>query len=150
MPALFSNLAVNTILDTIAAQMNGGKVVLYSGVEPTTANSALAGNASLADIAFANPAFGASAVAGGFATITANPMTLDPSANTNGDAKFFRGLSSGGAVVIQGSVGTGNEDMQVASATITVGQTIGVSALAISMPVTAGKNFSAGFSSGFA
>jgi hypothetical protein len=153
MPALLSSLAVETILETIAARMNGGKIVLYSNAEPATADAALSSNTVLAEMAFGSPAFGEAVITSNARTITANPVTSDLIANATGEAVFFRGLMADNTVVLQGSVGISSADMLIVSTVINAGNQISLDSLEIAMgadpQAQTSRAFSGGFSDGF-
>ena len=99
-----TNLAANTAVDAMAALLNGGKLRIYDGAQPATADTAVGAQVLLAELTFANPAFGAG-VAG---VATANAITGDPTADATGDANWFRALKSDGVTVVyDGTVGAG-------------------------------------------
>lgn len=102
----YSNAAVNAEADALAAQFNGGKMRIYDGAQPATADTAITTQTLLAELTYANPAFGA-AVAG---LITANAITTDVDADATGIAAWFRAVTSGGATIMDGTVGLAATD----------------------------------------
>lgn len=120
-----SNIAVNVQADALGALLNNGYLRLYSGSQPATADTALAGNTLLAELRFGATAFGA-AVGG---LLTANAISADTSADNTGTASFFRALKSDGStVVMDGTVGTATANMIIASTAISAAQTVSCSA----------------------
>lgn len=120
----FSNAAVNAKVDAQAALLNSGFLDLYDGSQPATADTAIGAQVKLARLTFGNPAFGA-AVAG---VATANAITQDSSADATGTASWFRALTSGGAAVMDGTVGTSGANLNVNSVAISAGAAVQVSA----------------------
>jgi hypothetical protein len=58
-PMKTSKAASQTMLNALTAPMAGGSLVIYSGAEPASVDTALAGNTVLATFAFNSPAFSA-------------------------------------------------------------------------------------------
>lgn len=118
----------NSRLDQINAAVGASSVVeLYGGTPPANVGTALSGNTLLAELACSATAF--SAASGG--TLTANAVSNDASANNAGTATFFRHRTSGGAAVLQGTVGTSGADLNLNVSTITAGQTVAISSYVI-------------------
>jgi hypothetical protein len=104
----FSNAAVNAEADALAALFNGGKLRIYDGAQPATADTALGAQVKLAELTFANPAFAAAAAG----LLTANAITTDVDAAATGTASWFRAVKSDGVTVIMdGSVGLAASDL---------------------------------------
>lgn len=120
----------NAMLDTLAARCNSGKLRIYSGTPPATADTALSGNTLLAELTMNATAFpGASS-----GTITANAITADSSADATGTATFFRIFESDGTTVVyQGTVGTSGSDLNLNSTSINAGVQVQVTSLALSL-----------------
>lgn len=120
-----SNAAASAAADTVLALLDGGYLRIYSGVQPATADTALAAQVLLAELLFGSPAFGA-AVAG---VATANAITADAAANATGTATWFRALQSNGTtVVFDGSVGTSAAaNLALNSVAIALGAAVSVS-----------------------
>ena len=96
-----ANVAVNAEADALTALLPGGKVNIYSGTQPATADTALASNTLLAAPTLGTPAFPA-AVAG---VLTANAITA-ATAGATGKATFARTFKSDGTTaVVDQSVG---------------------------------------------
>src|SRR5215216_7185714 len=100
------NAAADAVVDLVDVG-GAGSLRIYSGTMPTDANTALSGNTLLAQLTMSATAFG-SAAAG---VATAAAITQDSSADATGTATFFRILSGGATVVMQGSAGTATTDL---------------------------------------
>jgi len=123
-----SNVAANAACDAMAALANAGKLRIYSGSQPTDADTALSGQTLLAELTMGNPAFNA-AVAG---VATATAITSDPSADATGTATWFRLLQSDGTTVISdGSAGTSSADLILATTSIVAAAVIAVTAFTL-------------------
>lgn len=114
-----ADLAANTEANALAPLMNGGTINIYSGAQPATANTALSGNTLLVTFTFGATAFGAAS--GG--VITANAIASGTAVAT-GTATFARILQSGGATVMDTSVGLTGAGINLASLTIVEGTLI--------------------------
>lgn len=108
----------------MARQLDNGYLRIYSGTQPTNADTALSGNTLLAELRF--NATSAPAASGG--VLTFNAFTADSSADATGTAAFFRALQSNGtSVAFDGTVGTGTHDLVVNSTAIQAGAAVSVS-----------------------
>lgn len=117
-----SNLAVNTEADALAALANGGKLCIFDGTQPATANTAITTQVMLGRVTMGNPAFGA-AVNG---VLTANAMTPEE-ALAEGVAAWFRLYKSDGTTALwDGTVGTSDANLIMPSLIILSGYVIGV------------------------
>jgi hypothetical protein len=128
----FTDLAVNTKVDALAAQLNGGFLDIYDGTQPTTADTAIGAQVKLAHIGFNATAFGA----GSAGVATANAFTPDSSADATGTATWFRAYKANGTTpVMDGSVGTSGANLNLNSVAISAGAAVTVS----SFTLTEGK-----------
>lgn len=95
-----STTAAAAGLDAIKALANSGSIVYLSGVMPTTPETALSGNTTLATWTFASTAFGSDSLSGNFeqATASFSASTVTPAAN--GIVVFARVYKSDGTTVI--------------------------------------------------
>jgi hypothetical protein len=102
------------------------KIVLYDGTPPTDAGTALSGNAVLATLTMTT-AFAASTTNG---VLQVNSI---PSATvtTSGTASFFRVLKSDNTVVIQGSVGTSNSDLNLSTNILQANATVSITSFVL-------------------
>lgn len=99
-----------------------GKLRIYTGAQPATANDAATGTL-LAEVVLADPAF----TSGGTGV---NTLT-DPGPVTGqnaGVAGWFRVIDSDGNSVLDGSCGTSGADLVLSNTNIAVGQTVDISA----------------------
>lgn len=98
----FSTTALNAFLDTLNTVIgSGGKLRIYSGTKPATADAALSGNTVLAELALSSSPFGAA----GSHAITAAAITTDTVADATGTATFASFLTSGNVRVLDVTVG---------------------------------------------
>lgn len=118
-----SNAAVSAAADAVTALLNSGKLRIYDGSQPATANTAITTQNLLAELTFNSTAFGAAS--NGVAT--ANAITSDTSADATGTATWFRALKSDGTTpVFDGSVGTSSADLVLNSVAISSGAQVSI------------------------
>lgn len=121
-----SNTAANAAADAACALANSGKLRIFDGAQPATADTAITTQVLLAELTMNATAFGA-AVAG---VATANAITSDTSANNSGTASWFRLFESNGTTVAwDGSVGTSLCNLNLATTAIVATATVSVSSL---------------------
>lgn len=136
MDVRLSLAARNAIVDAVAAAIDagatGGVLRIYDGARPASADTAVAGQALLAELTFASPAFSV-AVDG---TATANVITADASANAAGTATWSRVLDSDGTALLDLDVGeSGSGAALVLNTTeITASLPVGVETLSLTAP----------------
>jgi hypothetical protein len=134
----FSDTAAIAALDALKALCNSGTIKVYTGTQPTDANTAVGAQTLLGTFTFSATAFGASAGSGTaptrVATCTANAIA-DITAVAAGTAAWFRALQSNGTtVVFDGSVGVSGCDLNMTDVSISIGETMRVSSLTLSNP----------------
>lgn len=134
-----SDNTANALADALAARCNSGTIKIYAGSQPTDANTAVGAQTLLGTLTYGSTAFGASAASGTTpsrkATITANTITDDTSADATGTATWFRILKSDATtVVMDGSVGTSGADMNLATTSLVAGEDIAITSCAFSIP----------------
>lgn len=123
-----SNAAVNAEVDALAALLNTGYLRIYSGSQPTDADTAIGAQVLLAELRFGATAFGAASVG----VAIANAITQDSSADATGTAAWFRALKSDGTtVVMDGSVGTSGANLNLNSVAISSGAAVAVSSFTL-------------------
>lgn len=132
----FSDAATQAAVDAVAALCNSGTLKIYTGSQPTDANTALGAQTLLGTLTFASTAFGASSASGSagskVVTATANTITDDTSADNTGTATWFRALKSDGTTaVFDGSVGTSGCDLNLTTTSIVSGADISVTSMTI-------------------
>lgn len=118
------NAGVDAITTAVGAS---GKLRIYSGTQPADADTALAGNTLLADLAL-SATFAAGASNG---VLTANAISNDASADATGTASFGSLLTSANVRVVDFTVGTSGTDMIIDNTSITAGQVVSCSSFVI-------------------
>lgn len=134
----FSDAAAKAAVDAVAALCNSGTIKIYTGTQPTDANTAVSSQTLLGTLTFSSTAFAASSASGSagskVVTAVANTITDDSSADATGTAAWFRVLKSDGStVVFDGSVGTSGCDLNLASTSIVAGEDISVTSFSITL-----------------
>jgi hypothetical protein len=124
-----TDLAANAAADAVAALLAGGEVRIYDGGQPATADTAITTQTLLVACALGSPAFGAAS--GG--VVTANPVA-DGTAVATGTAAWFRAVTSGGAGVFDGSVGTSGANLNLPTVTLAPGVVVSISGLTYTQP----------------
>ena len=130
-----STESADAMLGALSTLLNSGKIRIYSGTEPNTANTTLSGNTLLAELTFGATAFGAPTASGADRIITANAITQDSAADATGTATFFRATNTTGTVTYyQGTVGTSGQQLNLTATNIVADGVVSVSSLSITMP----------------
>lgn len=120
-----TNLAANAAADAVAYLLDAGKLRIYDGSQPATADTAIGAQVLLAELTFNATSAGA-AVAG---VLTFNAITSDSSADATGTAAWFRALKADGSTaVFDGSVGTATSDIVLNTTSIVLGAAVSISA----------------------
>jgi len=128
-----ANATVSAQADALARLLDNGYVRIYSGTQPSTADTALSGNTLLDELR----ANATSAPAANNGVLTFNAVTSDTSADATGTATFYRTFKSDGTtVVMDGSVGTSGADMNINSTAIQVGAQVDVTSWTHTVPKT--------------
>lgn len=132
MTAKLAQLTANAMADAITTRIGtSGKLRIYSGTEPATADTALSGNTLLADFTLSATAFGAASSG----TITLNGTPLTVAAAASGTATFFRILKSDATTVVcQGTVATSGGQLNLNTTAITASVNVTVTSGTINMP----------------
>jgi hypothetical protein len=126
----FANVTVNAEADALARLLDNGYLRVYSGSQPTNADTALGAQVLLAELRF-NATSAPAASAG---VLTFNALTSDTSADATGTAAFYRALKSdGSSVVMDGSVGTSSADLVLNSTAIQSGAQVDVTSFAVTV-----------------
>jgi hypothetical protein len=119
-----SNAAANAQADAVARLLDNGYLRIYSGGQPTDADTAIGAQVLLAELRF-NATSAPAAVAG---VLTFNAFTADSSADATGTATWFRALKSDGSTVVyDGSVGISGANMNLNSVAIQSGAAVSIS-----------------------
>lgn len=114
----------NAQLDAITTAVgNAGKLAIYDGTRPATGGTA---TTKLAEFTLGSP-FSAGASSGSMSpTLPSNTTGL-----AAGTATWFRITTSGGTFVLDGSVGTSGQDLNLNTTTISVGVTVAITGFTI-------------------
>lgn len=112
-------------LDALLNTLDSGFLYIRTGAAPTRCEDADTGTL-LATLSLNANAFAAATDGTDKATATANSITGEASADATGVAGHFRAKTSGGTVVIQGTVGTSGTDLIIDTTTINTGDTVNV------------------------
>ena len=91
-----SQSAAGTALSATGVLLNGGSVVVYSGAQPASPETALAGNVVLATLAFSATAFGAPAYSTPNMQMAASFTSSSITPSSAGLANWARGYKSDG------------------------------------------------------
>jgi hypothetical protein len=132
----FSDATTIASVNAIAALVNSGFLKIYSGSQPTDANTAITSQTLLSTLTFGSTAF-ATATASGSAgskvvTATANAIGSDTNAAATGTASWFRAYKSDNTTgAFDGSVGTSGADLNLNTTSIVSGATVSVTAFSI-------------------
>lgn len=130
MPKITANVATNMINSGLGTPASSGKLRIYTGTQPSTGGGALSGNTLLVEFALPSGVF-PSATNG---VLTAGTIPTAVASNT-GTATWFRVFQSDGTTaLVDGTVGTSGADLNLASVTITTGDTIAITSFTITMP----------------
>jgi hypothetical protein len=126
--------AASALADALTTYVgNTGKIIIYSGTEPATANTALSGNTVLATFTGGSPVFGAAA--SGVITLSGVPLTV--AASASGTATFFRLFKTDATTcALQGTVGTSGQQLNLNTTTITSGVNVTITSGTVTMPTT--------------
>lgn len=124
----------NALADEVTATVgSAGKIVIYDGTAPTNADTAITGaNHALATFTLDSPGFGSASA--GVITLANPPKTV--SASLSGTASFFRLTKSDGTVVLQGTVGTSGQQLNLNTVVITAGVNVTITSGTITMPTS--------------
>lgn len=128
-----TNAVASAMCDALVDLLDNGYLRIYDGTIPTNADTAIGAQVLLAELRFNATAFGAAS--NGVAT--ANAFTADSSANATGTASWFRALQSDGSTVIMdGTVGTSGDDLNLNTVSIVTGAAVSISSMTVTMPKT--------------
>jgi hypothetical protein len=126
--------AANAEADAVCALLNGGKLQIYDGTQPATADDAVGAQVLLAELTFGSPAF--ASASGGVAA--ANAIAPDTDANATGAASWFRCLKSDLTKVWDGTVGaTSGFNLNLNSTAIQIHAAVTVTAFSFTAPKSA-------------
>ena len=121
------------MLDAFVALADAGRLRVYSGTQPATADTAVAGTL-LAELVMPTPAFTPVAASPGAAyTVSAGAITQESSADASGTATWFRLFRSDGTTpLLDGSAGVSGCDLNLSADVISSGSIIQVTSMTLS------------------
>lgn len=130
-----TNEAAATAVNAITALLDGGGgagyLIIYDGTIPTTADTALGAQNALSTCTFSANSFGTSADgASTAASITGS------TAGVAGTATWTRWYQNDGGTVLDCTVGTSGEDINFNSNVFSVGASVDITSLTITVPKT--------------
>lgn len=117
--------AIDTLCGTAAT------LKVYTGAQPATGDTTASGTL-LATFTLSNPAFGAAS--GGVITLSGTPKTV--AASNSGTAGYFRIETSGAAKILDGSVGTSGNQLNLNTTSITSGVNVTITSGTITLPTS--------------
>jgi hypothetical protein len=123
------NAACDAIVDLVDGGASAGIIEVRTGSAPASADDAASGTLLLT-FTLADPAFGAAS--SGAAAGASLPRTAV--AVAAGTAGWARLLDSSNGKIMDLSVGTSNSDIELSTVTITLGRTVTLDAMTITMP----------------
>jgi len=126
--------ACDAVVDLLDAGAGAGKLQIYDGAQPANPDIAVTTQTKLAELTLSDPAFGAAADDNPGGKATADTITDDSSADATGTAAWFRAVDSDGNAVIDGSAGTADADLILATTSIVAGQPVQVDSWTVTMP----------------
>jgi hypothetical protein len=125
------NAAANAIAALADAGPAAGTIQVRSGAQPATPDDPATGTL-LVTFTLADPAF--TAAAAGSAALDATPV-LTAAGVADGTAGWFRMADSTGAAVLDGTVGTVGQQLNLNTTTIATGVTVEITSGTLTMPV---------------
>ena len=120
-----SNATVQAQGDALVTLLNAGKLRIYSGAQPASADTAIGAQVLLAELTFNGPAAGATPASG---VITFNAISSNTAVATN-TAAWFRALKSDGTTgVFDGTVdvAANSPNLSLSTTAIVSGATVSV------------------------
>jgi len=126
--------AANAIRLLADAGAGAGTIKVYSGTQPSDADDAEGGGTLLATFTLGDPAYSAAASGNGVAALASTPRTTTGVAA--GTAAWFRLEDSTGANVLDGTVGTSGQQLNLNTLTISVGVNLEITSGNITMPAS--------------
>ena len=127
-----TNAVASALADTIGDSLDSGTIKIYTGTNPTDADTAVGAQVLLATLTFNAAAFPAASNG----VLTAAAITADSSADATGTAAWARIATSGATTKMDVTVGTAGEDINFNSVAFQSGAEVSMSALTITMPKT--------------
>ena len=133
--AKIAQASASASVAALAALMNNGTLVMYSGTQPANPDTALSGNTALATFTFAAAAFGTPALSSGNMKASATFVNATVTPVASGTATFARAFQSNGTTVVGDfTVGTSATDVIIASTTVVTTTNLNCTSFYIQQP----------------
>lgn len=129
--ASLANDLADAVDTAVNAGAGAGTIKIYTGSQPATADTAASGTL-LATFTLADPAFGPASSG----TITLQGVPLTVAAAATGTAGWFRMATSTPTTVLDGSVGTSGNQINLNTTSITLGVNVTITSGTITMPTS--------------
>ena len=127
--AVLQRNRLDEITAVIDAGAGAGRLRIYDGSRPATADTAITGQVLLAELTFTAVSFPAASGTPG--TMTADTITDDSSADATSTATWFRVVDDSTGVVMDGDVGLSGADLNLNSVEIATGIRVSVSSFVL-------------------
>lgn len=126
------NALANAVTTLTDAGSGAGKILIYTGAQPTNPNTAASGTL-LATFTLADPSFGAASAG----TITLQGTPLSTTGVAAGTAGWFRMLDSADNAVADGTVSAtgGGGQIELNTTTVSIGLALQITSGTITMPL---------------
>ena len=128
-----TNVRAQALLSDLKAAIDAGTaaiIEIYTGTQPTDADTAIGAQTKLATLTMSAVAFGAVSDNNPGAIMTAAAISPDVSADASGTAAWFRMLTqAGGTVILDGSVAVAGADMNFSTVAFTAGSQIEITSM---------------------
>jgi hypothetical protein len=121
------NARLDAIKTAIDAGSGAGTIKIYTGTQPTNANTALGAQVLLGTLTFTDPSAGAASAG----VLTFSTITQDTAADATGTATWARIQDSAGNVVFDCDVGTSGATINLNTTSIVVGGPIQISSFTL-------------------
>lgn len=132
-------LACDAVVDRLDEGSGAAIIRILDGTQATDPDTAIGAQVTLALLVCSDPAFGSASDANPGGRATASAITQDSSADATGTASWFRASATNDGATslddhIDGSVGTGTNDMVLNTTSIVSGATVSISSWTVTMP----------------
>lgn len=133
MATKLTNAVASALANAITTAADAGtaaKIIIYGGTEPATADTAASATV-LATFTLSDPSFGPAS--NGVITLDVDPA-LTVAASASGTATHFRLLTSANVTILQGTVGTSGQQLNLNTTTITNGVNVTITSGTVTVP----------------
>jgi len=127
-----ANTLASAVTTAVDAGTGAGTLKIYTGSQPATGDTSTGGSTLLATFTLNDPSFGAAS--NGVITLAGTPKTV--AAAATGTAGWFRIETSTPGNVLDGSVGTSGQQINLNTTSITSGVNVTITSGTITMPTS--------------